>query len=288
MNIDILTSLYVFMLAAFIGFEVIRRVSPLLHTPLMSLTNALDAIAVVGAIILVGERQEHAGDGLRHDRHRRGHEQRRGRLPHHRPHARDVQGEPPEEVITDDDPQRAHDRADLPDRHGPVHPRAQVDEFAEHGEARRPGGRAGDGPGHRRHAAAPRHRRLHVDRHRAGARHDHRRAPGHGADDGRAAADRAEPRVRRALRHARRHGRILPAGARGAAVHDGGAGAGGHPRLAHVHGQLDGRGEAAGGPAATAASPTRGRTSSTCRCSPWPWPWPLTWSSTRARPGSSR
>jgi len=55
MNIDIMTSLYVFMLAAFIGFEVIRRVSPLLHTPLMSLTNALDAIAVVGAIILVGE-----------------------------------------------------------------------------------------------------------------------------------------------------------------------------------------------------------------------------------------
>jgi NAD(P) transhydrogenase subunit alpha len=54
---DITTNLYVFMLAAFIGFEVIRRVSPLLHTPLMSLTNALDAIAVVGAIILVGERK---------------------------------------------------------------------------------------------------------------------------------------------------------------------------------------------------------------------------------------
>ncbi len=55
MNLDRMTSLYVFMLAAFIGFEVIRRVSPLLHTPLMSLTNALDAIAVVGAIILAGE-----------------------------------------------------------------------------------------------------------------------------------------------------------------------------------------------------------------------------------------
>jgi NAD(P) transhydrogenase subunit alpha len=54
---DLITSLYVFMLAAFIGFEVIRRVSPLLHTPLMSLTNALDAIAVVGAIILVGEQK---------------------------------------------------------------------------------------------------------------------------------------------------------------------------------------------------------------------------------------
>jgi NAD(P) transhydrogenase subunit alpha len=59
MKLDLLTSLYVFMLAAFIGFEVIRRVSPLLHTPLMSLTNALDAIAVVGAIILTGEFHAH-------------------------------------------------------------------------------------------------------------------------------------------------------------------------------------------------------------------------------------
>jgi proton-translocating NAD(P)+ transhydrogenase subunit alpha len=51
---DITNSLFVFMLAGFIGFEVIRRVSPLLHTPLMSITNALDAIAVVGAIVLAG------------------------------------------------------------------------------------------------------------------------------------------------------------------------------------------------------------------------------------------
>jgi H+-translocating NAD(P) transhydrogenase subunit alpha len=57
MKLDIVTDLYVFMLAAFIGFEVIRRISPLLHTPLMSLTNALDAIAVVGAIVLAGERK---------------------------------------------------------------------------------------------------------------------------------------------------------------------------------------------------------------------------------------
>jgi len=55
MKLDLMTDLYVFMLAAFIGFEVIKRVSPLLHTPLMSLTNALDAIAVVGAILLVGQ-----------------------------------------------------------------------------------------------------------------------------------------------------------------------------------------------------------------------------------------
>jgi H+-translocating NAD(P) transhydrogenase subunit alpha len=57
MKFDLITDLYVFMLAAFIGFEVIRRISPLLHTPLMSLTNALDAIAVVGAILLTGRHE---------------------------------------------------------------------------------------------------------------------------------------------------------------------------------------------------------------------------------------
>ena len=48
--------LWVFMLAAFLGFELIRRVSPLLHTPLMSLTNAISAISVVGAILITGEK----------------------------------------------------------------------------------------------------------------------------------------------------------------------------------------------------------------------------------------
>ncbi|PYX04467.1 MAG: pyridine nucleotide transhydrogenase [Acidobacteria bacterium] len=55
MSSSLINGLFIFMLAGFIGFEVIRRVSPLLHTPLMSLTNALDAIAVVGAILIVGE-----------------------------------------------------------------------------------------------------------------------------------------------------------------------------------------------------------------------------------------
>jgi NAD(P) transhydrogenase subunit alpha len=52
---NLIDALFIFMLAGFIGFEVIRRISPLLHTPLMSLTNALDAVAIVGAILLVGE-----------------------------------------------------------------------------------------------------------------------------------------------------------------------------------------------------------------------------------------
>lgn len=53
-SIDYVSMLFVFMLAAFIGIGVIRRVSRLLHTPLMSLTNAISAIAVVGAIIVAG------------------------------------------------------------------------------------------------------------------------------------------------------------------------------------------------------------------------------------------
>jgi NAD(P) transhydrogenase subunit alpha len=48
------TSLFIFVLAAFLGFEVIRRVPKLLHTPLMSFTNALSAIALVGSVVLAG------------------------------------------------------------------------------------------------------------------------------------------------------------------------------------------------------------------------------------------
>ena len=55
MKLDFVSGLFVFMLAAFIGIDVIRRVSRLLHTPLMSLTNAISAIAIVGAIIVTGE-----------------------------------------------------------------------------------------------------------------------------------------------------------------------------------------------------------------------------------------
>ncbi len=49
------SDVFVFLLATFLGLEVIRRVSPLLHTPLMSLTNAISAISVVGAIVIAGQ-----------------------------------------------------------------------------------------------------------------------------------------------------------------------------------------------------------------------------------------
>jgi H+-translocating NAD(P) transhydrogenase subunit alpha len=51
---DYWSMLYVFVLAAFIGLGVIRRVSRLLHTPLMSITNAISGIAVIGSIIVTG------------------------------------------------------------------------------------------------------------------------------------------------------------------------------------------------------------------------------------------
>jgi NAD(P) transhydrogenase subunit alpha len=55
MSPDIISNLFVFILAAFVGLEVITRVSPLLHTPLMSLTNAISAISVVGSLVIAGK-----------------------------------------------------------------------------------------------------------------------------------------------------------------------------------------------------------------------------------------
>src|ERR1700732_1851683 len=57
MPADFISSLFVVILSAFLGIELIKRVSPLLHTPLMSLTNALDAIVVVAAIIICGRHE---------------------------------------------------------------------------------------------------------------------------------------------------------------------------------------------------------------------------------------
>jgi proton-translocating NAD(P)+ transhydrogenase subunit alpha len=54
MQLDLWSMVFVFMLATFIGLGVILRVSRLLHTPLMSLTNAISAIAVVGSIAVTG------------------------------------------------------------------------------------------------------------------------------------------------------------------------------------------------------------------------------------------
>jgi NAD/NADP transhydrogenase alpha subunit len=50
----LISSVFILILAGFVGFEVIGRVSPLLHTPLMSATNAISGISLVGSLIAAG------------------------------------------------------------------------------------------------------------------------------------------------------------------------------------------------------------------------------------------
>jgi NAD(P) transhydrogenase subunit alpha len=50
----LIASIYVFALAAFLGYQVISRVPPLLHTPLMSATNAISGISLIGSLVLAG------------------------------------------------------------------------------------------------------------------------------------------------------------------------------------------------------------------------------------------
>src|SRR6516225_2059821 len=55
----LVASLYVFALAAFLGYQVISRVPPLLHTPLMSATNAISGISLIGSLVIGGSRYAH-------------------------------------------------------------------------------------------------------------------------------------------------------------------------------------------------------------------------------------
>ena len=57
-SLDLWSMAFVFVLATFVGVYVVQNVSRLLHTPLMSLTNAISAIAVVGSIIIAGEQKD--------------------------------------------------------------------------------------------------------------------------------------------------------------------------------------------------------------------------------------
>ena len=56
-KILLISALYVFALAAFLGYQEISRVPPLLHTPLMSATNMISAISLVGSLVVAGARE---------------------------------------------------------------------------------------------------------------------------------------------------------------------------------------------------------------------------------------
>ena len=58
MNEQLVFGLYIFSLASFVGYQVISRVPPLLHTPLMSGTNAISGISLVGSLVAAGSRHD--------------------------------------------------------------------------------------------------------------------------------------------------------------------------------------------------------------------------------------
>ena len=64
MSVGILLAIYVFILAIFVGFEVISKVPTMLHTPLMSGTNAIHGIIIVGAMLVIGSADSTLGTVL--------------------------------------------------------------------------------------------------------------------------------------------------------------------------------------------------------------------------------
>ncbi len=60
----LLVSLFVFVLAVLVGFEVISKVPPILHTPLMSGSNAISGIVLIGALVVVVRSDSIIGDAL--------------------------------------------------------------------------------------------------------------------------------------------------------------------------------------------------------------------------------
>jgi len=61
---ELMIGLYVFVLAVMVGFEVITKVPPTLHTPLMSGANAISGIAVIGALVVAAQADETTGQVL--------------------------------------------------------------------------------------------------------------------------------------------------------------------------------------------------------------------------------
>ena len=91
-NMLLVFEVTILVLAIFLGFEVISKVPSMLHTPLMSGTNAIHGIVVVGAMIVLAQPRQgrvHVDRRLPRRRARLG--ERRRRLRRHRPDARDVQ-----------------------------------------------------------------------------------------------------------------------------------------------------------------------------------------------------
>ena len=150
-QLDLWSMAFVFVLATFVGFQVIQNVSRLLHTPLMSLTNAISAIAVVGVDPHRGRAAHHLHHDPRHHRRRRLDDQHRQRLPDHRPHAARCS------ASGGASNGGARHASQLPAGRGPVHPVAALAQSPLHRPARRRGRR-------RRHGRWPSSARCSIRR----------------------------------------------------------------------------------------------------------------------------
>ena len=144
--IDGVIALYIFMLAAFTGYEVISRVPVILHTPLMSGSNFVHGIVLVGAMVALATCRHHAAAGHRRRRRRSRRGQRGRRLRRDRAHAQDVRIRRQEGGARDDESMPAVSTADidptvLSRRSGVVYSRPEAHELAAHrGERRALGG----------------------------------------------------------------------------------------------------------------------------------------------------
>ena len=92
---ELLANLAILVLSGFVGFAVISKVPNTLHTPLMSGTNAIHGIVVLGALVVFGEVRAPVAGGADHPVRRGGvrHAERHRRLHRHRPDAGHVQGQ---------------------------------------------------------------------------------------------------------------------------------------------------------------------------------------------------
>ena len=206
MHFDFISGLFVLMLSTFLGLDVIRRVSRLLHTPLMSLTNAISAIAIVGAVLLAGEQKTTLSTVL-------------GAIAVFASMTNIVSGF----LITDR-------MLKMFKKREPGQVMEQLIQalyllsaigfifslrWMNDPKTARQGVAAGvgrDGARRRRHHAPPRDQELRVDPRGDGARHDGRRAAVARRADRGAATDGALARVRRPRRRPRRHRQVLPLG----------------------------------------------------------------------------
>ena len=194
-------------LAIFLGFELITKVPPTLHTPLMSGSNAISGITLVGAVLSAGTQYNNLTTGLAVAAVVFATVNVVGGLSGDQPHARNVPTQGPLRTIT----LQAQDLFQLGYLAAacPLHSRTEGTGASPHRRARQPARRLRHAAGRRRSDVRPQHHRLQDDRPRPGHRRGDRHPARHSrADDLDATAGRSIQRFRRPGLGAGRNGQL--------------------------------------------------------------------------------